>query len=638
MAEKFRKIVNAPHKKLFARAAKKLRGDPERTVRNAADGMMSGAAGLLFWLTSKMTMDNAALRAMEKKLAKKVKNPNLVAHLTWYMMLASIVGGYKAYDNRDEIKHKAKQTLVDIKAKRAMAEFDKSDTDAPQFELEDDTTDVADWTPEPNTFGAYNERLRPLTPLLIAELLAFEGVVMRDGMHVVYDDATGLPLKPGQRAKGTPTIGFGSTVMPDGSPVTSFTRPITTEQAYEIARWHIEKKETSFLLYCYDIGNNKADVKNTQEAFALMSVIYNSGTGTLEDKSDRNHKIRNGALRALYDDYGYSVSDSMVREVFEKYPVKKPYSFGRSWLIDGDKDAMANNLGNFLVGGRGLYVRRMVEAAILTGKVNPVKLLDVPVNGLYEFLEYMGGKKGDFWKKDKKGNMQLKPGVIAEFNNWLKNPTTRHGKPMAGGKWIKIRDVLPADIVRECESGNCRLGAKTISKKKVAKWREVNNSTYVINDVAAHEKALSLYKEGKYAEAAAEFEKMLTHNKDNALIHNDLAATYNKLGRYDDAIAQARIVIYGIRDKSQYGAAQYNAGYAYEKKGNLQKALLNYKLAVGNGNLRVKRHVVRIEMMLENQRNKKGNFNKATKNVKNKKTAKLDTLAKYMDKNGSHRA
>lgn len=39
---------------------------------------------------------------------------------------------------------------------------------------------------------------------------AHEGAVKnKDGRHVVYDDATGKPIRPGQKIEGVPTIGWG---------------------------------------------------------------------------------------------------------------------------------------------------------------------------------------------------------------------------------------------------------------------------------------------------------------------------------------------------------------------------------------------------------------------------------------------
>ena len=98
------------------------------------------------------------------------------------------------------------------------------------------------------------------------------------------------------------------------------------------------------------------------------------------------------------------------------------------------------------------------------------------------------------------------------------------------------------------------------------------------------------------------------------LVHNDLAATYNKLGQYDDAVQQAREILHRIGDKSQYAAAQYNAGVAYEQLGDLRRALQNYELSVANGNKSVRDDVMRIRKKLKKQ--KITAFNYGADNIK----------------------
>lgn len=52
----------------------------------------------------------------------------------------------------------------------------------------------------------------------LAHLKAVEGSVVRDGVHYPYDDATGKELRPGQRAYGNVTIGYGHLVA-KGEPI-----------------------------------------------------------------------------------------------------------------------------------------------------------------------------------------------------------------------------------------------------------------------------------------------------------------------------------------------------------------------------------------------------------------------------------
>ena len=62
---------------------------------------------------------------------------------------------------------------------------------------------------------------------------------------------------------------------------------------------------------------------------------------------------------------------------------------------------------------------------------------------------------------------------------------------------------------------------------------------------------------------------------------------------------QVREILFRIGDKSQYGAAQYNAGFAYEQMGNYERALANYKLAVANGNTRVRDDIARVQQKIK---------------------------------------
>ena len=87
--------------------------------------------------------------------------------------------------------------------------------------------------------------------------------------------------------------------------------------------------------------------------------------------------------------------------------------------------------------------------------------------------------------------------------------------------------------------------------------------------------------------------------------------------RYDDAIKHSQEIVKRIGDKSQYAAAQYNAGFAYEQKGDLQRALANYKLSVANGNRRVQSDITRVKNKMNNrEKNKTVAFNDAASRVK----------------------
>ena len=177
---------------------------------------------------------------------------------------------------------------------------------------------------------------------------------------------------------------------------------------------------------------------------------------------------------------------------------------------------------------------------------------------------------------------------------------------MSLARWKKISDYLPPDIVELCRGGKCELGNREIAQHIPTLDTEIGNTdniavkTYVLEYDELYADAISSYKAGDFATAAEKYKNMLSLYPNNALLRNDLAATYNKLGMYNDAITQVREIVHRIGDKGQYAAAYYNAGFAYEKLGNLQKALANYKLALANGNRRVQRDITRVRENMNN--------------------------------------
>lgn len=606
MAEKFRKVVATPEQ-----AAAKLRKiiektHPEKYVRarrteKNADGttgrfpelndtvaimglgtakwtawLAAGGAQFLLTLARWMTMDNVFLRKMENHFAGRnagkrrkttklsaiaKKYPNASAHILWWLGLAAVAGGgYFGTEIAPEVITQVKEWQ--------------------------NARDAERWAEQEaqGTYRAFLNKIRPITPFIIADLIAKEGVHLDEhGLHKPYRDSGGVP-----------TIGFGSTVLKDGSQVTMDTAPITTEEAYELARWHLEEAETYFVLYCYDVGLQNVDVNTTSEAFGMSSIMYNTYADIIEKPDDENYQNRFGELRKLLDEYGYAVSDEQVRHVFDKYPVTNLTSFGDAWINDSDANMMADKLGEFLAGGRGMQWRRWLEAGLLTGKITPQMMLDCPANGMYEFYKYMGKKKSAFFT-GAVNSRQVNLDTYEIFQQWLKNPVDEKGHSLT--KWNKVGDCLPGDILAYCQSGECKFDNKDFNKH-IDKRKKVELETYTLGYDAQYKNAIAQYNAGEYAGAAQSFQDMIKKYPNNALLHNDLAATYNKLGQYNDAVQQAREILHRIGDKSQYAAAQYNAGVAYEQLGDYDRALMNYKLSVKNGNSRVANDVARVQKMI----------------------------------------
>ena len=614
MAEKFQKIVNFPHK-AFGRATQEImRMQPDKWYSKTAKGVgltMTGLAQFLFWATKYITLDNHALRAGEKKLRdmsvgknKKGENkklqefmkrhPNFSSHMIYYMLIASIAGGIKA---GVEISDLVDRVKIEREAERAKA----------------------------GTYAEYLDKMRGALPYLVADLIAKEGVkVNKQGMHIPYLDG-----------RGVWTIGFGSTVLKDGTRVNEKTPPITTQEAYELACWHIMENETLFRLYCYDVVFDNVDVNRAGELIALSAATYNVGTDLIEQpkvngKRNRKYEERFAELDKLHTQYGNAITNDMVREVFAKYPVQHMTSVGQAWLGGKSKEEIGNSLGNFLKGGNGLKWRRWLEAQVMKGNIQPEVFLKIPVGGFYEFYKIVGDKREN-WFVEKNGERVANDETLARFNQWLENPVDRHGNRLLGDNWKPVSEWLPADVAGQCLLGKCEIGAPNIwnkvfkSDKKQKEAEQVEIRTYVIGYDEMYADAVGAYRAGDFNAAAEKYQNMIAQYPDNALLRNDLAATYNKLGKYNDAVAQAREVVQRIGDKSQYGAAQYNAGFAYEQLGNLQKALANYKLALANGNRRVQKDITRVSEKLKQGGNKKIAFNSGIKQI-HQKNAKKDLL------------
>ena len=94
-----------------------------------------------------------------------------------------------------------------------------------------------------------------------------------------------------------------------------------------------------------------------------------------------------------------------------------------------------------------------------------------------------------------------------------------------------------------------------------------------------YEAALADYNKKDYAKALAGFQGMIAEGFDGADIHNDMAITYYNMGQYQECISECQQVL-RTGEEEMYPAANYNAGKAYEKLGNYQKAYQNYELAV----------------------------------------------------------
>lgn len=328
------------------------------------------------------------------------------------------------------------------------------------------------------SFAEFKETLKPVTPLLITDLISKEGVQLLDvndkKEKEIYETVCrkkGLnPAdkphlhKPYKDSKGIWTIGFGSIVLKDGTRVNRHTEPITDEEAYELSRWHIEDYETYPLLYWYYVYDNDLLLNTINEAVGMGSIFYNTANKLVEEPENKNNKNRFEELRQYRDGkqgkmcYGANIPDSIILECFARYPVTETRSFGNAWLNHQSSEQIANSLSGFFRGGGGIFWRRWLEAGLLNGQINPYDLLDCPANGCADFFKFMGGYKKDntirkqvLWQETDYGWEPI-PSTYAAFKEWLQNPQTRDNKGNVGNipnSRERVKDFLPQEILDE---------------------------------------------------------------------------------------------------------------------------------------------------------------------------------------------
>lgn len=383
-----------------------------------------------------------------KKFFKNLQksHPTAAARLKLWMIYALFtgmtIGGLKLYEHKEDIEDTLKEW----------------------FEKNDEQQKITD-------YETFKEPLKNVTPLLIADLILKEGVKLDEkGLHKPYKDR-----------KGNWTIGFGSTVLKNGKPVTAKTPHMTNEEAYELARWHIEEYETFPMLYWYYVFDNDLLLKTPNEVVGMGSIFYNAFNNLVENKKDSNNRNRFATLRKYRDGdgklpcggYGADIPESVILDCFKKYPITKQFSFGRAWLNHENPEHIANTLINFCPEGAGMYWRRWLEAGMLTGNLSPKDILECPVNSMKDFHTYIAGgktdnesKKNALWAKTPQG-WTPKSGSYDFFKEWIKKPVIKDEKGNTNimvGK--KVKDFLPEDVLKQINKSKYDPNAKIKYKKK----------------------------------------------------------------------------------------------------------------------------------------------------------------------------
>lgn len=497
--KKYKKFANLPQK-IVKKGADEIKNwspknDWGQLVRMPA---MAGAFSLYFitLLFTRLGLENPIIEKLDEKNANiKIKNaketkfgrffdkikmrqkkhPTASAFIVYYFMLLSLLGAGKVMQDFMEEPEKEKVELKQVKIN--------------QIRNEAKHVSPINYIKQ-NTFGAYKEKLHPITPWLIAQLIAVEGVKMKDGMHIPYKDGNGIW-----------TIGYGSTCLKDGSPVTKNTPPMTTEEAYDLALWHIEDNETFFVLYCYSVADKSLTVRNTGEAFGLSSIVYNSGTKFIENKNDSNHRKRFAVLREEYEKYGEEIPDSVVKKAFEKYPIVNKESFGRAWIDSHKPQDMADAIGGYMKDGAGMHWRRWMEAGLITGDIDPKDILECPIRGMFDFYMYMNGgdkkTKGKFalWEKNNGVLVPIKS-TYTTFKQWLKNPQRWNNDTLVQINREKVKDFIPEHVLKVCAKGKCEIGImshKKTTAKKLSKPKTIAFNNGIEKLKNKHKDNMTLY-------------------------------------------------------------------------------------------------------------------------------------------------
>jgi tetratricopeptide (TPR) repeat protein len=89
--------------------------------------------------------------------------------------------------------------------------------------------------------------------------------------------------------------------------------------------------------------------------------------------------------------------------------------------------------------------------------------------------------------------------------------------------------------------------------------------------------AAVLFQEGKYAEAAAAYENLVRDNPDDAALRASWAGALGALGRFDESLVQLNLA---IQKEPLNPEAYHNRGVIYEKQGNRDAAVAEYRQAL----------------------------------------------------------
>ena len=608
MSEKFQKIVNAPHRAV-GKLGKKIKDTkPEKIgekIARVAGETTAGMTQFLLWLAKYITLDNHITRGGEKLFSKiKVgknkdgkdkkipkfvqKNPNFTAIVSWWMLLATLYGGYKVGKDLS-----SDDSVIRAKIENVINELRHHDGEVEGFQL-DPTADDASW----------KKQVDAIHPYVVAHIFSSEGFIADS-----YDDNGG---------KGTPTVGAGFTI--DDEVHKKFAERVL-ERPVSSTNFHVTKSEARLLAESWLRDKVYPEIKKQfnkpldYKLFTILAVAgYNRGERTYR-AGNMGHPVC-AAVNA-----GKSADEVLGAYI---------RAFG------GTRATQWGGLANKYAVSAMYYTGDVRDTTILRSIAEAPYTLEKSVKKYQNKYPAQGQEPGRLLTYDKGGRVN---GIIVpeNINEMLLATTTRKTQGTYQEPVMNYLNPDEVDIIVRGRMFDSKPKEEIVHVKS-DDVREKKEAVASRDFDSEYKNARNLYRAGKYDEAAKAYEALVAQYPDNALLRNNLSETYNKLERYKDAIAQAQQIVRRIGDKSQYATAQYNAGFAYEKLGDMKRALANYKLSAANGNKQAMDDVMRVQNILNNQSKTNASttaFNNATAQVK--KLVKNSTN-KNVVKNGASRA
>lgn len=156
-------------------------------------------------------------------------------------------------------------------------------------------------------------------------------------------------------------------------------------------------------------------------------------------------------------------------------------------------------------------------------------------------------------------------------------------RALTKSNYKELSDKYKKKYLKETYSGH-----KSLSPREAMDENVLKHFTYVLSGYetwgkdfwAEYDKAQKLYNKKEYSKALTEYKKLKEQHKEEyfAMLMNDIALTYQKLGKHQECIDCAKEILKTV-DHDEYAKACYNAGVSYMALGNYQKAFDNFTWA-----------------------------------------------------------